>query len=86
MARWLGIHCVFGAYKNCVEGKALGSKKVGAQKGACRLGEGAKKSKKKLTSVSFMYVCVSENAEFLVVFYFYREGKAQKKRGGNYHR
>ena len=33
-----------------------------------------------------MYVCVSENAEFLVVFYFYIEGKAQKKRGGNYHR
>ena len=32
------------------------------------LGEGApnKKVKKKLTSVSFMYVCVAENAELLV--------------------
>ena len=27
-----------------------------------------KKSKKKLTSVSFMYVCVAENAELLVFF------------------
>ena len=36
------------------------------------LGEGAwKKSKKKLTSVSFMYVCVAENAELLVFFYFF---------------
>ena len=34
-------------------------------------GEGAKKSKKKLTSVSFMYVCVAENAELLVFFYFF---------------
>ena len=30
-----------------------------------------KKSKKKLTSVSFMYVCVAENAELLVFFYFF---------------
>ena len=35
------------------------------------LGEGAKKrSNIKLTSVSFMYVCVAENAELLVFFYF----------------
>ena len=27
-----------------------------------------KKSKKKLTSVSFMYVCVAENAELLIFF------------------
>ena len=30
-----------------------------------------KKVKKKLTSVSFMYVCVAENAELLVFFYFF---------------
>ena len=30
-----------------------------------------KKSKKKLTSVSFMYVCVAENAELLVFFTFF---------------
>ena len=30
-----------------------------------------KKIKKKLTSVSFMYVCVAENAELLVFFYFF---------------
>ena len=30
-----------------------------------------KKSKKKVTSVSFMYVCVAENAELLVFFYFF---------------
>ena len=30
-----------------------------------------KKSKKKLTSVSFMYVCVAENADLLVFFYFF---------------
>ena len=30
-----------------------------------------KKSKKKITSVSFMYVCVAKNAELLVVFYFF---------------
>ena len=29
-----------------------------------------KKSKKKLTSVSFMYVCVAENVELLVFFTF----------------
>ena len=29
------------------------------------------KSKKKLTSVSFMYVCVAENAELLVFFTFF---------------
>ena len=35
-----------------------------------RLGKGAwKKSKKKLTIVSFMYVCVAENAELLVYFF-----------------
>ena len=28
------------------------------------------KKVKKLTSVSFMYVCVAENAELLVFFYF----------------
>ena len=27
MSWWLGIHYVFGAHKNCVEGKALGYKK-----------------------------------------------------------
>ena len=33
------------------------------------LGKGAKKKlKKKLTSVSFMYVCVAENGEMLVFF------------------
>ena len=38
-----------------------------------RLGKGAqkKKSKKKLISVSFMYVCVVENAELLVFFTFF---------------
>ena len=36
-----------------------------------RLGEGAKKKVKKITSVSFMYVCVAENAELLVFFYFF---------------
>ena len=37
------------------------------------LGEGAEKIKvkKKLTSVSFMYVCAAENAELLVFFYFF---------------
>ena len=30
-----------------------------------------KKSKKKLTSVSFMYVCVAENADLLVFFTFF---------------
>ena len=30
-----------------------------------------KKSKKKLTSVSFMYVCVAENVELLVFFTFF---------------
>ena len=30
-----------------------------------------KKVKKKLTSVSFMYVCVAENVELLVFFYFF---------------
>ena len=33
------------------------------------LGKGAKKKgKKKLTNVSFMYVCVAENGEMLVFF------------------
>ena len=30
-----------------------------------------KKLKKKLTSVSFMYVCVAENGEMLVFFSFF---------------
>ena len=30
-----------------------------------------KKSKKKLTSVSFMYVCVAENVKLLVFFTFF---------------
>ena len=30
-----------------------------------------KKEKKKLTSVSFMYVCVAENGEMLVFFSFF---------------
>ena len=30
-----------------------------------------KKVKKKLTSVSFMYVCVAENVELLVFFTFF---------------
>ena len=30
-----------------------------------------KKIKKKLTSVSFMYVCVAENVELLFFFYFF---------------
>ena len=30
-----------------------------------------KKVKKKLTSVSFMYVCVAENVELLFFFYFF---------------
>ena len=32
------------------------------------MGKVQKKSKKKLTSVSFMYVCVAENANLLVFF------------------
>ena len=37
-----------------------------------RLGKGAKKKiEKKLTSVSFMYVCVAENGEMLVFFSFF---------------
>jgi len=36
------------------------------------LGEGARNKKvKQLTSVRFMYVCVTENAELLVFFYFF---------------
>ena len=36
------------------------------------LGKGAKKEiEKKLTSVSFMYVCVAENGEMLVFFAFF---------------
>ena len=35
------------------------------------LRECAKKKEKKLTSVSFMYVCVAENAELLVPFIFF---------------
>ena len=31
-------------------------------------GKDAKKNEKKLTSVSFMYVCVAENGEILVFF------------------
>ena len=34
------------------------------------LGEGAKKEGKKLTNVSFMYVCVAGNGEMLVFFFF----------------
>ena len=34
-------------------------------------GKVLKKSKKKLTSVSFMYVCVAENAELLVFLLFF---------------
>ena len=34
------------------------------------LGKGAKKRGKKLTSVSFMYVCVAGNGEMLVFFSF----------------
>ena len=33
------------------------------------LGEGAKKEGKKLTNVSFMYVCVAGNGEMLVFFF-----------------
>ena len=38
-----------------------------------KLGKGAKKKKlkKKLTSASFMYVCVAENGEMLVFFSFF---------------
>ena len=36
-------------------------------RGRCR----KNKSKKKLTSVSFMYVCVAENAKLLVFFTFF---------------
>ena len=32
---------------------------------------GKKSKKKKLTSVSFMYVCVAENVELLVFFTFF---------------
>ena len=32
----------------------------------CYIGKGAKKKEKKLTSVSFMYVCVAGNGEMLV--------------------
>ena len=35
-----------------------------------RLGKGAKKKGKKLTNVSFMYVCVGENVEMLVFSFF----------------
>ena len=35
------------------------------------LGKGAKKKEKKLTSVSFMYVCVAGNGEMLVFFSFF---------------
>ena len=36
------------------------------------LGKGAKKMfEKKITSVSFMYVCVAENGEMLVFFRFF---------------
>ena len=34
------------------------------------LGKGAQKKEKKLTNVSFMYVCVAENCEMLVCFLF----------------
>ena len=36
-----------------------------------RKGAKQKKLKQKLTSVSFMYVCVAENADLLVFFYFF---------------
>ena len=35
------------------------------------LGEGAKKEGKKLTNVSFMYVCVAGNGEMLVFFFVF---------------
>ena len=35
------------------------------------LGEGAKKEGKKLTNVSFMYVCVAGNGEMLVFFFLF---------------
>ena len=35
------------------------------------LGKGAKKRRKKLTSVSFMYVCVAGNGEMLVFFFIF---------------
>ena len=35
------------------------------------LGKGAKKRRKKLTSVSFMYVCVAGNGEMLFFFSFF---------------
>ena len=35
------------------------------------LGRGAKKKGKKLTSVSFMYVCVAGNGEMLVFFFLF---------------
>ena len=35
------------------------------------IGKGRTKKREKLTSVSFMYVCVAENAELLVFFYFF---------------
>ena len=34
-------------------------------------GKGAKKRRKKLTNVSFMYVCVAGNGEMLVFFSFF---------------
>ena len=36
-----------------------------------KLGKGAKKIEKKLTNVSFMYVCVAGNGEMLVFFSFF---------------
>ena len=36
-----------------------------------QVGEGAKKKEKKLTNVSFMYVCVARNGEMLVFFSFF---------------
>ena len=38
-----------------------------------KLGKSKKKLKKKLTSVSFMYVCVAENGEMLVFFRFFSQ-------------
>ena len=58
--------CLDGCFKRKGEGK----RKI--QFGCCCQGKvHRKKVKKKLTSVSFMYVCVAENVELLFFFYFF---------------